>query len=90
VIWIILSRNMLVFSTINNWEVNYPCFFAFIFLGSILVLFLSMLKASVVERKIALARDACSRPPIIIRSHDLHANDIRRAMGEITSYHERD
>jgi hypothetical protein len=37
-----------------------------------------------------LASDVCSRPPIIIKSHDLHARDIRGAMGEITSYHERD
>ncbi len=29
--------------------------------------------------------DACSRPPITIKSHDLHAGDIRRAMGEKTS-----
>jgi hypothetical protein len=35
-----------------------------------------------------LVRDACSRPPITIRSHDLHANNIRGAMGEIN--HERD
>jgi hypothetical protein len=34
--------------------------------------------------------DACFRPPIIIKSHDLHASDIRRAMGEITSYHKKD
>ncbi len=27
--------------------------------------------------------DVCSRPPITIRSHDLHACDIRRAVGEI-------
>jgi len=32
-----------------------------------------------------LAGDACSRPPIIIKSHDLHAGHIRRAMGEIAS-----
>ncbi len=31
--------------------------------------------------------DACSKPPIIIRSHDLHVDDIRGAMGEIASYH---
>jgi hypothetical protein len=46
--------------------------------------------AFAIKRKIALAGDACSRPPIIIKSHDLHACDIRRAMGETTSYHERD
>ncbi len=31
-----------------------------------------------------------SGPPIIIRSHELHAGDIRGAVGEIASYHERD
>jgi hypothetical protein len=43
-----------------------------------------------VKKKIGLARNACSRPPIIIRSCNLHASDIRRAMGEITSSHEKD
>ncbi len=42
---------------------------------------------STIERKIALASDVCLKPPITIRSHDLHASDIRRAIGEITSYH---
>jgi hypothetical protein len=37
-----------------------------------------------------LASDVCSRPPITIKSRDLHASDIRRTMGKITSYHERD
>jgi hypothetical protein len=37
-----------------------------------------------------LASDARSRPPIIIRFHDLHARDIRGDVGEITSYHKRD
>jgi hypothetical protein len=36
------------------------------------------------------ASDACSKPPITIRFHDLHAGNIREAVGEITSYHERD
>jgi hypothetical protein len=45
---------------------------------------------SIIERKITLVGDACSRPPIIIRFHDLHAGNIRGAVGEITSYHERD
>jgi hypothetical protein len=43
-----------------------------------------------IDKKIALASDVCSRPPITIRSHNLHAGDIKGAMGEITSYHERD
>jgi len=33
--------------------------------------------------------DAYSRPFISIKFHNLHANDIRKAVGEITSYHER-
>ncbi len=36
-----------------------------------------------------LAGDACSKPPIIIRSHNLHVNDIRGVMGEIISYDEK-
>ncbi len=42
------------------------------------------------ERKIASTNDVYSRAPIIVRSHNLHVGHIRRAMGEITSYHERD
>jgi len=37
-----------------------------------------------------LASDACSRPPIIIISHDLYVGDTRRVVGEIVLYHERD
>jgi hypothetical protein len=37
-----------------------------------------------------LASDPYSKPPIIIKSHNLHASDIRRAMGEIASYQEKD
>ncbi len=46
----------------------------------------------VIDRKIAVVGDACSRLPIIIRFHDLHAGDIRETVGvgEIDSYHERD
>jgi hypothetical protein len=43
-----------------------------------------------IERKIALPSDVCSRPPITIKFHDLHASDMKGAMGEIASYHERD
>ncbi len=46
--------------------------------------------ASTIKRKIMFATDVCSRPPITIKSHNLHVGDIRRAVGEITSYHERD
>jgi hypothetical protein len=37
-----------------------------------------------------LVSDVCSKPSITIRSHDLHASDIREAMSEIASYHWRD
>jgi hypothetical protein len=33
--------------------------------------------------------DVYSRPPISIRSHNLHVNDIRGAVGDLTSYHKR-
>ncbi len=42
-----------------------------------------------IEKKIALIGNACYRPPITIRSHDLHEGDIKRAMNDIASYHER-
>ncbi len=35
-----------------------------------------------------MAGDACSRPAITIRSHDVHVDDIRRAVAEIASNHE--
>jgi hypothetical protein len=44
----------------------------------------------VIERKIMFACDVCSKPPITIRSHDLHTCDIKGVVGEIPSYHERD
>jgi len=34
--------------------------------------------------------DACSRPLITIRAHDLLVSDIRKAMDEIASYHDKD
>jgi hypothetical protein len=37
-----------------------------------------------------LVDDACSRPPITIRSHNLHVGDIIRVVGEITFYHKKD
>ncbi len=43
-----------------------------------------------IEKKIMLVYDVFSRPPIIIRSHDLNAGDIKGAMGEIASYHNKD
>jgi hypothetical protein len=46
--------------------------------------------ASTIERKITLVRDAYSRPPIIIRSHNLCANDIRGVVAKIASFHKGD
>jgi hypothetical protein len=37
-----------------------------------------------------LMENVCYRPPITTKSHDLHVGDIRKAMGEIASYHKRD
>ncbi len=36
-----------------------------------------------------LVRDACSKPPIMTRSHNLHVGNIRRVVGVIASYHKR-
>jgi len=46
--------------------------------------------ASTIKRKITLVGDACFRPPITIRSHDLHVGNIRGVVGEIISYHKGD
>ncbi len=90
VIWIVSLRSVFFFSMIDDQEVIYPCLFAFIFLGNVLVVFFQHALTFAIERKIALASDVCFNTPIIIKSHDLHAGDIKGAMGEITSYHERD
>jgi hypothetical protein len=44
---------------------------------------------STIERKIALVGDACFKPSNT-KSHNLHAGNIRRVVGEIASYHEWD
>jgi hypothetical protein len=88
VIWIILSGNVLVFSTIDNQEIICPCLFTIIFSSNVLIF--QRVLAFVIEKKIVLVSDACFRFPISIRSHDLCAGDIRGAVGEIASYHEKD
>jgi hypothetical protein len=72
---------------IDDREVIYPYLFAFNFSSNLIVLLRALAFAK--ERKIVLASDPCSRPPIIIRSHDLHASDIRGAVGEIAPYDEK-
>jgi hypothetical protein len=37
-----------------------------------------------------LEGDACFKPPITIKSHDLHSGNIRGVMNERASYHVRD
>jgi hypothetical protein len=75
---------------IDDGKVIYPCSFAFNFSNSMLTLFFQHVLTSVIKKKIALLGDACSKPPITIRSHNLHGGDIRGAMGEIAPYHKRD
>jgi hypothetical protein len=43
-----------------------------------------------IKKLIALVGDVYSMPPITIKSHNLHASDIKKAVGEIASYHKRD
>jgi hypothetical protein len=45
---------------------------------------------SIIERKIVLLINVCFKPPIIIRSHNLHVSNTKGVVGEITSYHEKD
>jgi hypothetical protein len=89
-IWIVSSRNVSVFSIIDDGEVIYLLFFCIQFFKQCVSIALQHALAFAIERKIELVGDVSSRPPIIIRSHNLHASDIRGVVGEITSYHERD
>ncbi len=86
VIWIVSSENVFVCSMINNHKLIYPCLFAFSFSNNALQHALS----SNTTRKIALARNTCSKPPIFIKSCNLHVGNIRGAVGEIASYHKKD
>ncbi len=77
-----------IFSTIDDQEVNYFVFFIQFFRERVNIIWKHVLVLAI-EKKIVLAGDACFRPPIIIKSLDLHASDIRGTMDEIASYHER-
>jgi hypothetical protein len=37
-----------------------------------------------------MAKNVCSKPPIISRFHDLHGGNIKVIVGEKVSYHKRD
>jgi hypothetical protein len=41
-IWIISLKSVPIFSTIDDQEIIYPCFFAFNFLGNMLILLFNM------------------------------------------------
>jgi hypothetical protein len=88
-IWIVSLGSVLVFSTIDDREIIYLCLFCIQFFKQHVSIALQHALTFVRERKIVLASDACSRPPIIVRSHNLHASYIRR-VGEIASYNKRD
>jgi hypothetical protein len=64
VIWIISLGNVFVFSTINNWEVIYPCFFAFNFSSNVLVFAFQHVLTFSIKKKIALVSNVCFKPPI--------------------------
>ncbi len=92
VLWIISPKNMFIFSTIYDWKVFFFFFFFFFciqFFRQHVNIVLQCALVSVINRKITLVGDACSRPLITFRSHDLHVSDIRGVVGEITSSHER-
>jgi hypothetical protein len=78
------------FFMIDDQHVIYPCFFAFKFSRQRVSIALQHALTFAIEKKIELGSDVCFRPPITIRSHDLHACDVRGAVDEITSYHKRD
>jgi len=89
-IWTISSRNVPMFFMIDDQEVIYLCLFVENFLGNVLIIAFQHALAFAINKKILLAGDVCSKPPITIKSHHSHACNIRGAMGEIASYHKRD
>jgi hypothetical protein len=58
------------------------CFCIQIFRKSVNIAF-QLALTSPIKMKIVLVGEVCSKPPITIRSHDLHVGDIRGATGEI-------
>ncbi len=88
VIWIISLGSMFIFFMIDDWEVILS--FCIQFFRQRVSIALQRALTFAIERKIALVSDACSKPLITIRSHDLHADDIRGVVGEIIYYHKKD
>jgi hypothetical protein len=59
---------------IDNWEVIYPYLFTFNYSRVIIVLLCVL--AFAIEEKIVLVGDVCFRPPITIKSPNLHVGEI--------------
>ncbi len=75
----------------DRWLQSYlSMFFCIQFFKQCVSIVLQRVSTFVIERNIALVGDVYSRPPIIIRSHDLHASNTRRVVGEIIPCHEKD
>jgi hypothetical protein len=85
-IWIVSSKSVLVFSMINDVSL----FFCIQFFRLHNNIAFQCALTFAIERLIVLAGYACSRPPIIIKFHNLHVGDIKGFKGEVTSYHEKD
>jgi hypothetical protein len=78
-----------VFFIIDDQEVIYPYLITFNFSRNILILFFNMFSLCYIKED-WLEGDACFRPPITIRCHNLHVGDMKRDVGDIASYHDKD
>jgi len=75
-IWIVSLRNVVIFSATDDREVIYPCLFAFKVFKQCVTIVLQHTLASIMQKKIVLAKNVYSKPLITIRSHGLHVGDI--------------
>jgi hypothetical protein len=66
VIWIISSRNMLIFSTIDNQKVIYPCLFAINFSSNMLILLSNMLYPLLWKRRLRWQVMFVLDPPLLL------------------------
>jgi hypothetical protein len=91
VIWIVSLGSVFVFFHDRQLWCHLFNFFCIQFFKQRVSITLERALAFTIERKIALVGDVCSRPPITIKSHDFHSDNIREVVGETTSsYHEKD
>ncbi len=90
VIKIVSSKSVFVFSTIDDEELIYPCFFCIQFFKQHLSIAFQHALAFVIQRKIVLVGDVYSKPPLIIKFMILLVGDIKRVVDEIVPYHKKD